>query len=81
MNDLTETKPAPPQHLAPRKSVWNDRKGRTWVIWDIWQSGRGYEIEMMELNAKGPKVVSFTTQPWVTVRDMITSGAMARAWV
>ena len=68
----------PPKHVLSRKDVWQDVKNRTWVVWDIWDSGKGPQIEFMKVEPAGQHLIEFVTHPWGTVYKMITDKKMSR---
>jgi len=73
---IKRIQPSPRQFIQP-KSVWNDKKGRTWVCWEIWENGKGYYVDLMEVG--GEKVIEFISRPWMDVHRAIVSGQMQRA--
>jgi hypothetical protein len=68
----------PPRHVLSRKDVWRDVKNRTWVVWDIWTSGKGCQIDLLMVDPTKPQPIEFVTHPWEIVYKMIADGKMSR---
>lgn len=68
-----------PRHHLDRKSVWNDKLGRTLVVFDILENGTEYKIEFLLINGKKP--LQFVTVPWMDVYQSISKKIMQRAFI
>ena len=70
---MTDTTIPSPRQVLARKTVLTDIKGRTWVVWDLWESGRGFDVEFLKIENGKP---TFETQPWPLVYSSIMSRKM-----